>query len=182
MNELFDSYIKFEINRKLSLKFDDLREILINLIPDNSQLILSIIKQHSYPVNTILCVEQEKKTRNKKSIDSELRCMARTGSDLQCLRPRLENTRYCQSHTYSLPYDDIESKSALFKGVKKRGRKGKGKVIETSELDLSKYIPAVVINIDDTNYLVDENDVIFNFNSNNEIVGYIKDEQVHWLQ
>lgn len=200
---IFDKFIEAETNKKLQLRLDELLHSLKNeQTSDNIKIILECVDKQRYPIQTILRLTNEKKKRSKKDIDPEKRCMARTGLNTQCRRPRLnlnlnldldldldlnldlnlENTRYCQSHTYSLPYNDIEKESKLEeKIVKKRGRRGKNKELHTENLDTSKYIPSVVMDIDGTSYLVDQNDVIYNFNTNNEIVGYIKEEQVHWF-
>ena len=178
---LFDGYIEAEVNRKLTIKLDELQQQLIQTYPEHKDLIISTIKLQRYPVQSVLRLDTEKKHRRKKHIDPENRCLARTSLDTQCMRPRIHDTRYCQSHSHSRPYDDMETKlDAKQQPVKKRGRRGKGKQIDLSQLDQTKYVQAVVVQIGDTSYLIDENDVIYNFNQNNEIVGYIKDEQVHW--
>ena len=181
----FDSYVDYLTNKKLQIRLDELRQCLIaNQDIEISKIIIEVILKHSYPVQTLLRLNHEKKKRKKKDIDPEKQCMARTGLDIQCRRPKLqgENSRYCQSHTYSLPYNDIEvAPGVSTKIVKKRGRRGKAKQIDMENLNEDKYIPAVVHDINGTSYLIDKNDVIYKFNSNNEIVGYIKDEQVHWF-
>ena len=179
---IFDGYIEAEVNRKLNLRLDELQEALFKEHPLFKDLIFAAVKKQRYPVQITLRLDAEKKTRRKKQLSPECRCMARTGLDAQCRRPRVGETRYCQSHSFSLPYDDIESaQRPEQKIVKKRGRRGKGKPLNLERLDQTKYVQAVVINIGDTSYLVDEHDVIYNFNQNNEIVGYIKDEEVHWF-
>jgi hypothetical protein len=181
MYTVYDKYIELEINRKLNQRLDELLESLLELHPDQDELIKEVIAKQRYPVQSVLRMDQEKKKRRKKQLDPVHRCMARTGLDTQCRRPRMEGTRYCQSHTYSLPYNDIEQKvDSVPKVAKKRGRRGKGKQFMTEDLDQDKYVQAVVVQIGDESYLVDQNDVVYNFNHNNEIVGYIKDEQVHW--
>jgi hypothetical protein len=180
---MFDGYIEAEINKKLNLRLDELQDTLISAYPMYSEQIIAALKKQRYPVQSVLRLDAEKKKRRKKQLNPESRCMARTGLDTQCRRPRVGETRYCQSHSYSLPYDDFELKLDLAttkKITKKRGRRGKGKQHVLENLDQSKYVQAVVLNIGDTAYLVDENDVIYNFNQNNEIVGYIKNEEVHW--
>ena len=178
---LCDKYIEVEINRKLNQRLDELQESLLDLYPDKEDIIKAIIIKQRYPVQSVLRMDHEKKKRRKKQLDPINRCMARTGLDTQCRRPRVEGTRYCQSHTYSLPYNDIEEKTEVVQRVvKKRGRRGKGKQFVTEDLDQEKYVQAVVVQIGEESYLVDQNDIVYNFNHNNEIVGYIKDEQVHW--
>jgi hypothetical protein len=180
---LLDGYIEAEVNRKLNLRLDELLDTLVETYPEYRTIITETVKQQRYPVQSVLRLDTEKKRRRKKNIDPACRCMARTGLDTQCLRPRVPQTRYCQSHSYSLPYDDIEAKVKVDtqKIVKKRGRRGKGKQFILESLDQTKYVQSVVVQLGDVSYLVDENDVIYNFNQNNEIVGYIKDEQAHWF-
>ena len=179
---MFDGYIESEIDRKLNLKLDEFMDSLIQEHREHKDVILSIVKKQRYPVQSVLRLDTEKRKRRKKQIDPDIRCMARTGLDTQCMRQRVVNTRYCQSHSRTLPYDDIESTVNMKqqKPVKKRGRRGKGKTFSLDNLDQTKFVQAVVLQLGDIFYLIDENDVIYNFNQNNEIVGYIKDEQVHW--
>ena len=182
---IFDTFIESETNKKLQLRLDELLNSLCSKQdPDIIKVIIETVNRQRYPIQTILRLSNEKKKRCKKEIDPDKRCMARTGLNTQCRRPRLEidHARYCQSHTYSLPYNDIEQEAKMSeKIVKKRGRRGKSKELNTESLDMEKYIPSVSMDIDGTTYLVDQNDVIYNFNTNNEIVGYIRDEQVHWF-
>jgi hypothetical protein len=179
----FDVYIEAEINRKLTQRLEEFLKYLTETYPDFKDVINETIKKHMYPVQSVLRMDHEKQKRRKKQIDSESRCMARTGLDTQCRRPKLNGTRYCQSHSYSLPYNDIEHKAEVtIKVVKKRGRRGKCKHFDTAQLlENDRYIPAVIMEIGDGTYLVDQNDVVYNCNTNNEIVGYIKDEKVHWF-
>jgi len=178
-----DAYIETEINRKLTQRLEEFLISLTDTYPQFMDIITDIVKQQMYPVQSVLRLDNEKKKRRKKQLEPEHRCMARTGLDAQCRRPRLDDTRYCQSHSYSLPYNDIEQKvEAMVKVVKKRGRRGKDKQFDTAQLmDNDRYIPAVAVEIGNGTYLVDQNDIVYNFNTNNEIVGYIKDEEVHWF-
>ena len=179
---LFDKHIEIEINRKLNQRLDELQESLIELYPDQAAIIKQIVHKQRYQVQSVLRMDHEKKSRRRKQLDPTSRCMARTGLDTQCRRPRVECTRYCQSHTYSLPYNDIEEQmEPVQKVFKKRGRRGKNKQFATEDLDQGKYVQAVVVQIGEEYYLVDQHDVVYNFNHNNEIAGYIKDEQVHWF-
>jgi hypothetical protein len=179
---VYDKYIELEINRKLNQRLDELQASLLELYPDHFKTINDAVAKQRYPVQSVLRTDHEKKKRRKKQLDPTSRCMARTGLDTQCRRPRVPSTRYCQSHTYSLPYNDIEEKTEhVHKVVKKRGRRGKGKQFVTEELDQAKYVQSVVVQIGEESYLVDQHDIVYNFNHNNEIVGHIKDEQVHWF-
>ena len=177
---IFDSFIEQEINRKLNFRLDTLLQELLIEYPHAP--VSEIINKQRYPVQSVLRLDTEKKKRIFNEIDPDLRCKARTSTETQCRRQKLPDHRYCQRHLNSLPYKDIETPpDPSQKTVKKRGRRGKTKQIDISDLDKSKYIPAVIVTINDKSYLVDQNDIIYNFNSSNEIVGYIEKEQVYWL-
>ena len=48
------------------------------------------------------------------------------------------------------------------------------------DLDMGKYVQAILIKINDESYLLDQNNLLYKFNNNNEIVGTLIDDQVEW--
>ena len=113
------------------------------------------------------------------------RCMARIHDNTQCTRKCKDSlNRLCGSHANSLPYgriDDIE-------GIKLTEKKIKGRKSKTSsdcdldKIDLSNYIKTELILIEDTEYLVDDNGVIFENNDTNTILGRkLPDGQYTWF-
>ncbi len=149
---LLDRYIESETNRKLNLQLDELLTTLIaSGVP--AAIANEAVKSQRYPVQSVLRLETEKKKRRKKQQN--------------------------QQNRHSENSDDLLHTQKTTP-PKKRGRRGKGKQINIENLDQTKYVQAILMKIGDASYLVDENDIVYNFNQNNEIVGYIKDEQIYW--
>ena len=104
------------------------------------------------------------------------RCLARIHNKNQCSRKCKNDTvNFCGSHLHSLPYGRIDQKletvGKLFE-KKTRGRKSKTKsTIELEQIDLKDYIKTEIIIIDGNEFLVDENNVIFENNCINTIIG-----------
>ena len=130
----------------------------------------------------MITLTQTKKPRVKKDILLQKRCVAKIGLGSQCSRSLVEGNDYCHSHMVALPYGRIDhSEVSETKMMKKRGRRGKNtKEYTVEDLDLTKYVQSILVKIDETPYLLDQHNVLFHYNTDNEIVGYIKDEKVHW--
>jgi len=104
------------------------------------------------------------------------RCIARIHSGNQCSRKcKTDSHEFCGSHLHSLPYGRIDEKPPdLNKLVEKktRGRKSKNKTnIELDQIDLSNYIKTRSAIIEGIEYLIDDNNVLFENDSANTIVG-----------
>jgi hypothetical protein len=156
---LLDRYIESETNRKVNIQLDELIETLIaNGIP--SKIVHEAVKSQRYPVQSVLRLETEKKKRRKKNQQQN----------------QNQQNQNQQNQNQSCGEDDSQKQIQ----PKKRGRRGKGKQINIENLDQAKYVQAILMKIGDISYLVDENDIVYNFNQNNEIVGYIKEEQIYW--
>ncbi len=171
------------VNRKFQSKLDELLKTLkkhISIFPAGT--LESIVNTQRYSIKTMVRLTQTKKPRIKRDIDIETRCMARIGLGSQCSRSRVQYEEYCRSHIATLPYGRIDhAEISEKKMMKKRGRRGKNvKEYTVDDLDLDKYVQAILVKIDDIPYLLDQNNVLFQYNTDNEIVGYIKDEKVHW--
>ena len=108
--------------------------------------------------------------------------MARIGLGLQCSRSRMAGEEYCKSHKSSLPYGRIDQTPDEHKKmVRKRGRRGKNiKEYSLDDLDMDKYVQAILVKIDGVPYLQDVNNVLYQYNSDNIIVGYSENNLVHW--
>jgi hypothetical protein len=175
-NEL-EKYIEYEINRKLMIRLMDIQETIIGNYPEFEKQIKDVFQKYSYHSNILLRLIQEKKTRKKKLVPQEKRCMARTGNNTQCRRPKQNESQYCLSHQHSLPHGNINETPVKIKKIKSRS---KGQY-DIESLDEKLYVPGVLINIDNTYYIVDENKVIYK-HGENIIVGYIdEDDNVIWF-
>lgn len=178
-----EKYAEAEVNRKLRLRLRELELSLIRQYPADAGLIKNIVTKYTYPVRSTLRLDIEKKTRKKRELLPEERCEARTGNNTQCRRPKGDNSQYCLSHQHTLPHGNInEPQSLTERMVGKRGRKKKNNnEFKTEDLDPNLYIQAVLVEIGDTPYLVDENRIIYQFGEN-IIVGYINEESdVCWV-
>jgi len=114
-------------------------------------------------------------------------CVARIHNGNQCSRKCKSNVHeFCGSHLHSLPYGRIDEKPLdINKLVEKktRGRKSKNKTnIELDQIDLNNYIKTQIILIEGTEYLIDNNDIVFENDSSNTIVGRrINDDEYLWF-
>lgn len=182
-----EKYVDQEVNSKLQTRLKDLSATLINKFPEHEEIIKSVILKHSYPVRSTLRLDIEKKKRKKREISREDQCMARTGLQLQCRRPKVSYAKggddyHCLSHMHSLPYGDIDQDMPNTAVVRKRGRKGKNsKEYTTDDLDPKLYVQAVQVTIEGTTYLLDENEILYGL-KDCLIVGYVdaKTDEVIW--
>ena len=115
------------------------------------------------------------------------RCLARIHNGNQCSRKcKNDAVDFCGSHLHSLPYGRIDQKletvGKLFE-KKTRGRKSKSKSsIELEQIDLKDYIKTEIIIIDGNEFLIDENNVIFENNCVNIIIGIkINQNEYQWF-
>lgn len=176
--------LNLAVNRKFDNKLQDLQQQLETLAQDMSLDIDvgKIMVSQKYPIKTVIHMMPIKKTRTKRVINPELQCMARTGLGTQCSRSKIANEDYCGSHCNSRPYGRIDCQTLPEnKMIKKRGRRGKKtKEYKLEDLDMSKYVQAILVMIDEDPYLLDQNSVLYKYNTDNEIVGCIVDEEVNW--
>lgn len=113
------------------------------------------------------------------------RCVARIHDKTQCTRKCKDiHTRLCGSHMNSLPYGRIDD-AGVFKDSyrKMRGRKNKSNHDDSSgAVDLSKYIKTETIIIDDKEFLIDQNNLLFDTSENHTLVGIKQSEtQFKWF-
>jgi hypothetical protein len=188
---VLDEILHDAINSKLRYKFAKTLELISKTITDTK--LLDIIKlqfnEQCYDVRTALKLSIVRKTRSKRTVDPKARCMARIGLGAQCSRSRIGNSEHCRSHQMSLPYGRCDIPEVPEKKLaKRRGRRSKNnKEYNISDLDMGKYVQAILIKIENkdsqenTSYLLDQNDVLYHFNGNNEIAGrLINNEHVEW--
>ena len=178
-----DTLLNSAVNAKLVKKLDRLEKLLLQALDtEHYGLVKQIMNDNTYNIRTTLKINTVRKTRSKKDILPDTRCMARIGLGTQCSRSKMNHSDYCKSHYISLPYGRIDSTEAIEKKVaKKRGRRCKtDKQYKVEDLDMNKYVQAILIKINDESYLLDQNNVLYKFNTNNEIVGTLIDDQVEW--
>lgn len=178
-----DTILKDTINIKLKKKLDKLKGLLLeDLDSEYHEVALEILDLHSYDTRTILKLNATRKTRTKREIDPSTRCMARIGLGYQCSRSVTDNSVFCKSHYLSRPYGRIDAPEPPEKKMaKRRGRRSKNdKEYTIDEIDMTRYVQAIMLNINGESYLMDQNNVLYQFNSNNEIVGHVTDDKVEW--
>jgi hypothetical protein len=132
---------------------------------------------------------EEKKwhTCDEKDKNSQNICIARIHNGGQCSRKcKNDNVEFCGSHLHSLPYGRVdEEPQNLNKLVEKktRGRKSKNKSnVELSQIDLANYIKTQSIFIDETEYLIDENGIVYENDHTNTIVAIkIGETEYQWF-
>ena len=179
-----DNTLKDAINSKLQKKLSKLQDtILENLPTEYHQVALEVIDRHRYEARTVLKINAAKRSRSKRDIEPSTKCMARIGLGAQCSRSRANGSDYCKSHEASRPYGRIDmSEPPGKKMAKRRGRRSKaGKEYTVEDLDLDSYVQAILIDINGESYLMDQNNILYQFNSNNEIVGRVVDGKVEWF-
>jgi hypothetical protein len=185
---VLDVILKDAINQKLQVKLDKLEQTLRTQLSQspNLEVILQLLQEQKYEARTVLKLTGVRKTRTKKEINSDTRCMARIGLGTQCSRSRIVDPTarpdiidYCKSHMMSLPYGRIDvPDNSEQKIAKKRGRRSAvEKKYDIEELDMTKYVNALLIQIEDKPYLVDQNNVIYQYNASNVIAGRLVDEE-----
>lgn len=118
------------------------------------------------------------------TIDHE-RCMARIHDKTQCTRKcKTPHTKLCGSHSNSIPYGRIDDQELITDSY----RKSKGKMSSsksdkgTDMVDLDQYIKTESIIIDDKEFLIDDNNLIFDTNIDHTIIGLkINENQYQWF-
>jgi hypothetical protein len=163
--------------KQLDISFDDLNlqklQVLMEYhVLNQRRLIHQILQNHLTEVD-------EKNDGN--------RCIARIHNGNQCSRQCKDiSQEFCGSHIHSLPYGRIDEKLPDLNQLiekKTRGRKAKNKTnIELGQIDLNNYIKTQSIIIEGIEYLIDQNNVLFESNSSNTIVGRkTTDNQYMWF-
>lgn len=182
INHLLNKLVQEKLTRRMDEIYTNLQEILTE--DELEQVNLNeLFNEYKYPVQLDLRPQSIKKQRVKTDIPNDERCFGRIGNKSRCSRRQVEHTDLCRIHNNSLPYGRIDGEldGKLIKMNKRRGRKSRAnKEYKLEDLDHSKYVQAIVVVIDGNPYLMDENDILYEFNADNEIVGRQIDNEVHW--
>lgn len=175
------SVLDREINKQLNAKLDKLCEKLKSqLAEEHHSYVDSVVNEQRYPVHVVIRLNLSKKQRAKKELSQDIRCQARIGLGTQCSRSRTDGV-YCKSHNASLPYGNISSVNPNARITKKRGRRGKAaKECSLESLNMDMYVQAILIKIGEESYFLDQYNVLYSLDVNNEIIGYVEDDEVHW--
>lgn len=174
------------VHEKLNRRMDEIQCHLESILTDNEKESIDLkglIDKYRYPVQLNLRPQPVKKSRTKRDIPVDRKCFGRIGNNSRCSRRSMEGCDLCRIHNNSLPYGRIDSglDIKIIKMGKKRGRRGKySKEYTLDDLDHDKYVQAIVVEIDGEPFLMDEHDVLYLFNSNNEIVGRQVNGEVFW--
>lgn len=166
----------FKIQLSNVLTSEELEYINVNKIVDSTKTRTEI--------NLRPC--HVKKDRTKKDISDNKRCIARIGSGGQCTRSKLDEVDFCKSHQKKLPYGRIDG--PLDENFTKltvpssRGRRKKqtNKTYTLEDLDISKYLQAIVITIEGKLYLHDEHGMLYNYDDKVQIIGRVTEERIEW--
>ncbi len=121
-------------------------------------------------------IQKKKKKTNRRVLPCHEQCLGRKMDFTQCTRKRKDGTEFCGSHMKNLPNGKIGDDGSCFNKVKgKRGRKRKNIMENIGENDIlttKKYINGEL-------YLVDNMNVVYNFNQNYPvIIGLLKDDKI----
>lgn len=179
--KVMDDLIREATNHKLQNMLAELKGVCEREFRGKSDMLLAIwdaLALQEYEARTTLKLTAVRKTRVKKELAPENRCMARIGLGSQCSRSRIADSQYCKSHTTSLPYGTIGEEPPEKQLARKRGRRKKAiKEYSRDDLDINKYVHAMIIQVPTGNeneikdFLVDQNNVLYQYDGNNVIVG-----------
>lgn len=149
-----------------------------NLFTLSEQLILQRILEYH-------CTRQRLELINILSIlPNDCRCMARIHDNTQCTRKYKEKS-LCGSHINSLPYgriDDIPLSIVSHEKKYKSKKPTNTNQIDVTKTDLTNYIKTSIISINDTDYLIDDNGILFENNDVHMILGHqLSINQYEWF-
>lgn len=176
------AYIEQEANKKyMNIVNKFLQEVWQVLQPDEQKKLEVHINHHNIDGFTLLKVKLDlfhnSISNTRVEQNTLLRCQARTSAGTQCTRPlREESLKLCRSHCKSNPYGFITD-------PKQQKLKGNNiKVLQTTKgIDLSAYIRTTEIEIENNNYLMDENGILYD-PTNFKIIAQITDNKIYWYK
>lgn len=164
------------VNSKLSKKLHKLETVVMEQTsPTLHSVVADIFAEYSYDARITLRLSLLRRSRTKKETSPDHRCLARIGLGMQCSRSHLEESDYCKSHQVSLPYGRIDRPD-----TEHRVRRGKPDSHQISDLDMDKYVQAILIDIESNPYYMDQNGILY-YPDNNEIAGIVTDA-VEWYK
>jgi len=114
------------------------------------------------------------------SVNDQNRCMARIHDKTQCTRKcKDNNSRLCGSHINSLPYGRVDDTETC---CINNDRKTKPNQLTNPLVDLSKYIKTELIHVNDKELLIDQNNLLFDYNEGHTLVGIkLSENNYKWL-
>ena len=146
------------INNLLVRGFNSNLEIILKTIcdknPSMEQSFSQLLEEHCLSKIEIEDMSSSKRKKRKKNkiLDSQELCMAKKADGMQCTRRRKEQCEYCGKHVNNLKFGRIDD--------------------EVKYQDKEKYIKTKHDKINGEDYLVDDNNFVYNFDKNNpKLVG-----------
>lgn len=115
---------------------------------------------------------------------NKLKCMARKTNYEQCNRNKKDNTDYCSCHNKSRPNGriDEEINKDQTSTPKKRGPKFKSKQLAMDNINLDLYQQVKLIKIDDNQYYIDDNGILYAKNDSGNIIGHKEKDLIKWFK
>lgn len=193
-----DVFSAYDLDAGADCSYDETIQLLNQVQEPQLQMIqllleYQILKQREILLNQVNlmtpCETPILKVKSKvKKPENLVRCSARTFNGQQCTRKsKDESIDLCGNHLQALPYGKISEEipdSHQMIGKKTRGRKSKNikEDIPLSEIDLDQYVKTEPVCINGKDYLIDDQGVIFSYDSSNSILAFQVDNgQFHWL-
>mgnify|MGYP001243708864 CR=1 FL=1 len=154
----FDNVKPLVSNELLKTVVDEVNKILFK-VSANYNLQFNEVTELVKPDINKFGIKLGVKKRNRRVLPKDKQCMGRKLDGKQCTRGRYkEGCDYCKSHAFKLPLgridDELEPKEPMQRGRKKKGGK---KSLE--------YIVTSIETIGDQNYLVDDRNFVFSFDT-----------------
>ena len=162
-------------NDLLKTMMDEFDKLLIK-VSQNYKLDFGHVKEFLKDDLNKFSIKLGVKKRNRRVLPADKQCMGRKLDGNQCTRGRFrEDSEYCKSHANKLPLGRIDDKLE-HKEPQQRGRKKKnGK-------KSMEYIVTKIETIGEQNYLVDDRNFVFSFDTKApEFLGIKSDGEIKSL-
>lgn len=159
---------EFDMNQIKPLVSNDILKIVLDEI---DSIMLKLSFKYSLPISEIrdyikddlnkVGIKLGLKKRNRRVLPPDKQCMGRKLDSKQCTRGRYkEGSEFCKSHDNKLPLGRIDDEYVQ-KEPSQRGRKKK------NSKKSSEYILTRIKTIGEINYLVDDRNFVYSFDTNN---------------
>ena len=159
---------EFDINQIKPLVSNDILKIVLDEVDD---ILLKLSSHYNLSISDIRDYIKEDlnkmgiklgiKKRNRRVLPPGKQCMGRKLDGKQCTRGRYkEDIEFCKSHDNKLPLGRIDDEYVQ-KEPSQRGRKKK------NSKKSSEYILTHIETIGEINYLVDDRNLVYSFDTNN---------------
>jgi len=161
-------------------------ELLKTVLEEFNKMLYKVSIQYNLPFNDVkelvkndmnkFGIKLGVKKRNRRVLPKDKQCMGRKLDGQQCTRGRYkEGSDYCKSHANKLPLgridDELEQKEPLQRGRKKKAGK---KSLE--------YIVTSIETIGEQNFLVDDRNFVFSFDTKSpQFLGIKVEDQIKSL-